>query len=230
MRAARHYEGAGQLLIRRAVMSAQRFVSSKPVELPAPGQWVVAECPARVDFSGEPVEEGGVGSALQSWAGRPPRPAGSRPVATGGWSDTPPLAYELGGAVLGLAVQVDGRRPIGARARRIPEPELRLAVGPRQDQTAVKIVCCSLDDMRGYCQPQAPGQRACDVRSGAWGRSPIACRPQRLGLRGALQSPAPSPHACRRESGLRAGAPEPAGPVKTGEGVSTAAGLSSWRR
>lgn len=126
VRAARHYEGAGQLLIRRAVMSAQRFVSSKPVELPAPGQWVVAECPARVDFSG-------------------------------GWSDTPPLAYELGGAVLGLAVQVDGRRPIGARARRIPEPELRLAVGPRQDQTAVKIVCCSLDDMRGYCQPQAPG-------------------------------------------------------------------------
>ncbi|XP_020752313.2 L-fucose kinase isoform X2 [Odocoileus virginianus] len=126
VRAARHYEGAGQLLIRRAVMSAQRFVCSIPAELPAPGQWVVAECPARVDFSG-------------------------------GWSDTPPLAYELGGAVLGLAVRVDGRRPIGARARRIPEPELRLAVGPRQDQTAVKIVCCSLDDMRGYCQPQAPG-------------------------------------------------------------------------
>ncbi|XP_043753947.1 L-fucose kinase isoform X3 [Cervus elaphus] len=126
VRAARHYEGAGQLLIRQAVMSAQRFVCSVPAELPAPGQWVVAECPARVDFSG-------------------------------GWSDTPPLAYELGGAVLGLAVRVDGRRPIGARVRRIPEPELRLAVGPRQDQTAVKIVCCSLDDMRGYCQPQAPG-------------------------------------------------------------------------
>lgn len=70
-------------------------------------------------------------------------------------------------------MRVDGRRPIGARARRIPEPELRLAVGPRQDQTAVKIVCCSLDDMRGYCQPQAPGQR-----SGAWGRSPRARGPQ----------------------------------------------------
>ncbi|XP_032709869.1 L-fucose kinase isoform X2 [Lontra canadensis] len=126
VRAARHYEGAGQILIRQAVMSAQHFVSTEPVELPAPGQWVVAECPARVDFSG-------------------------------GWSDTPPLAYELGGAVLGLAVRVDGRRPIGARARRIPEPELWLAVGPRQDKMAMKMVCWSLDDLQDYCQPHAPG-------------------------------------------------------------------------
>lgn len=58
MRAARHYEGAGQILVRQAVMSAQLFVSTEPVELPAPGQWVVAECPARVDFSGEPLLEG----------------------------------------------------------------------------------------------------------------------------------------------------------------------------
>ncbi|XP_028333388.1 L-fucose kinase isoform X3 [Physeter macrocephalus] len=126
VRAARHYEGAGQILIRQAVMSAQHFVSSVPVELPAPGQWVVTECPARVDFSG-------------------------------GWSDTPPLAYELGGAVLGLAVRVNGRRPIGARARRIPEPELWLALGPRQDKMATKIVCGSLDDLQDYCQPHAPG-------------------------------------------------------------------------
>nr|XP_054309747.1 L-fucose kinase isoform X3 [Pongo pygmaeus] len=126
VRAARHYEGAGQILIRQAVMSAQHFVSIEQVELPGPGQWVVAECPARVDFSG-------------------------------GWSDTPPLAYELGGAVLGLAVRVDGRRPIGARARRIPEPELWLAVGPRQDEMTVKIVCRCLADLRDYCQPHAPG-------------------------------------------------------------------------
>nr|XP_012627899.1 L-fucose kinase isoform X1 [Microcebus murinus] len=126
VRAARHYEGAGQILIRQAVKSAQRFVSTGPVELPALGQWVVAECPARVDFSG-------------------------------GWSDTPPLAYELGGAVLGLAVRVDGRRPIGARARRIPEPVLWLAVGSRQDEMAMRIPCRSLDDVQDYCQPHAPG-------------------------------------------------------------------------
>ena len=41
VRAARHYEGAGQILIRQAVMSAQHFVSSVPVELPAPGQWEI---------------------------------------------------------------------------------------------------------------------------------------------------------------------------------------------
>uniref|UniRef100_G3SYL4 L-fucose kinase n=1 Tax=Loxodonta africana TaxID=9785 RepID=G3SYL4_LOXAF len=126
VRAARHYEGAEQILIRQAVMSAQQFVSTELVELPAHGQWVVTECPARVDFSG-------------------------------GWSDTPPLAYELGGAVLGLAVRVDGRRPIGARARRIPEPELRLALGPQPDDMTVKIVCQSLDDLQDYCQPHAPG-------------------------------------------------------------------------
>ncbi|XP_073911777.1 L-fucose kinase isoform X2 [Castor canadensis] len=126
VRAARHYEGAGQILIRQAVMTAQHFVSTEPVDLPAPGQWVVAECPARVDFSG-------------------------------GWSDTPPIAYEFGGAVLGLAVRVDGRRPIGARARRILEPELWLAVGPRQEEMAMKIVCRSLDDLQDYCQPHSPG-------------------------------------------------------------------------
>ncbi|XP_075393744.1 L-fucose kinase [Tenrec ecaudatus] len=125
VRAARHYEGAEQILIRQAVMSAQCFVSTEPVGLPATGQWVMTECPARVDFSG-------------------------------GWSDTPPLAYEHGGAVLGLAVRVDGRRPIGARARRIPEPELRLAVGPRRDQMAVELLCRSLDELRDYCQPHAP--------------------------------------------------------------------------
>lgn len=63
--------------------------------------------------------------------------------------------------MLGLAVRVDGRRPIGARARRILEPELWLAVGPQQDQMAVKIVCRSLDDLQDYCQPHAPGQDIC---------------------------------------------------------------------
>ncbi|XP_040592823.1 L-fucose kinase isoform X2 [Mesocricetus auratus] len=126
VRAARHYEGAEQILIRQAVMTSQHFVSTQPVELPAPGQWVVTECPARVDFSG-------------------------------GWSDTPPIAYELGGAVLGLAVRVDGCRPIGAKARRILEPELWLAVGPRQDEMTMKTVCRSLDDLQDYCQPHAPG-------------------------------------------------------------------------
>lgn len=60
--------------------------------------------------------------------------------------------------MVGLAVRVDGRRPIGARARRIWEPGLWLAAGPRQDEMAMKIVCQSMDDLQDYCQPHAPGQ------------------------------------------------------------------------
>lgn len=104
------------------------------------------------------------GEGSQAGAG-PFRPIASLVLSTaaGGWSDTPPLAYELGGAVLGLAVRVDGRRPIGARARRISEPELWLVAGPRQDDMAMKIVCQSLEDLRDYCQPQAPGQGTQDI-------------------------------------------------------------------
>jgi len=54
-----------------------------------------------------------------------PLAAGAWAVATaparidlqGGWSDTPPISYEHGGAVAGLAVRVDGKRPLSARCR-----------------------------------------------------------------------------------------------------------------
>ncbi|XP_043837163.1 LOW QUALITY PROTEIN: L-fucose kinase [Dromiciops gliroides] len=126
VRAARHYEGAEQILIRQAVMSACRFVTMGKVEPPPHGHWVVVECPARVDFSG-------------------------------GWSDTPPITYEHGGAVVDLAILVDGRRPIGARARRIPEPELRLSIGTHSGEVFTDLVCQSLEDLQDYCQPHAPG-------------------------------------------------------------------------
>lgn len=38
----------------------------------------------------------------------------------GGWSDTPPICYEFGGAVTGVAVLVDGRKPLSCRCRIIP--------------------------------------------------------------------------------------------------------------
>jgi len=37
----------------------------------------------------------------------------------GGWSDTPPLSYEFGGAVANLAVLVNGKRPLRAKCRLI---------------------------------------------------------------------------------------------------------------
>ncbi|NXJ83259.1 FUK kinase, partial [Trogon melanurus] len=123
VRAARHYEGAGQILIRQAVMSSCQFVTVAQVELPPLGHWVQVACPARLDLSG-------------------------------GWSDTPPITYEHGGAVVDVAVLVDGCRPIGARVRRIGEPELRLV---SLGGTPVELVCRELEHLQDYCQPHAPG-------------------------------------------------------------------------
>ena len=44
----------------------------------------------------------------------------------GGWSDTPPLTYDAGGAVCNAAITLNGKYPIGVCARRIPEHVIRL--------------------------------------------------------------------------------------------------------
>ncbi|KAK2880635.1 L-fucose kinase [Channa argus] len=128
VRAARHYEGAGQVLLRQAVMSSQRFILIGQGEVPPLGEWQEVECPARLDLAG-------------------------------GWSDTPPIAFEHGGSVTNVAVKVDGKRPIGARARRIQEPRLLLVsyAGGRESEVSTETVCESLDDLEDYCQPHAPG-------------------------------------------------------------------------
>lgn len=53
VRAARHYEGAGQVLLRQAVMSSQRFVCIGRGVMPPVGEWQDVECPARLDLAGE---------------------------------------------------------------------------------------------------------------------------------------------------------------------------------
>lgn len=58
VRAARHYEGAEQILIRRAVLLSCRFIGLWQVELPPLGCWVRVECPARIDLSGMARAEG----------------------------------------------------------------------------------------------------------------------------------------------------------------------------
>ncbi|XP_073327982.1 L-fucose kinase [Pagrus major] len=128
VRAARHYEGAGQVLLRQVLMSSQRFISIGQGEVPPLGEWQEVECPARLDLAG-------------------------------GWSDTPPIAFEHGGSVTNVAVKIDGKRPIGARARRIREPRLLLVccIGGRDSGVSRETVCDTLDDLKDYCQPHAPG-------------------------------------------------------------------------
>uniref|UniRef100_A0A671TJY6 L-fucose kinase n=1 Tax=Sparus aurata TaxID=8175 RepID=A0A671TJY6_SPAAU len=128
VRAARHYEGAGQVLLRRVMMSSQRFISIGQGEVPPLEEWQEVECPARIDLAG-------------------------------GWSDTPPIAFEHGGSVTNIAVKIDGKRPIGARARRIREPRLLLVsyTGGRDSGVSMETVCDTLDDLKDYSQPHAPG-------------------------------------------------------------------------
>ncbi|XP_070574634.1 L-fucose kinase-like [Ptychodera flava] len=125
VRAARHYEGAEQILIRHAVMTARQFISTSPCDPPDFDQWVVAHCPARIDLSG-------------------------------GWSDTPPVTYEHGGAVTNAAIIIDGKRPIGAKCRRIHEPHLVLVLGT-DPNSQTHLVCKELSHLADYTNPQSTG-------------------------------------------------------------------------
>ena len=44
----------------------------------------------------------------------------------GGWSDTPPICYEMGGAVMNAAVRLEGCRPVVVEVARIPAREVRV--------------------------------------------------------------------------------------------------------
>ena len=125
VRAARHYEGAVAECISCCVRTcvAAATVPSE-ARRPPRGAWVVCEAPARLDLAG-------------------------------GWSDTPPICYEhaAGGVVINAAIQIDGRCPIGARARRIDEPVLRITIDP----VAGPITVSELSGMEDYNSPLAPG-------------------------------------------------------------------------
>jgi fucokinase len=145
VRAARHYEGGVQLLIRQTVMSAQAQVrvnldlsaDQTDRQRPPLGVPVIVRCPARLDLSG-------------------------------GWTDTPPICYELGGQVVDLAITLDGVKPIGCRAVRIPELRVEIVLpgegggggGDDEDDEAEKEVLLhisNLTDMADHCNPVARG-------------------------------------------------------------------------
>lgn len=120
VRAARHYEGAYQILIRKAVQTVPvetTLIPATPIDT-----WVTVELPARIDLAG-------------------------------GWSDTPPICYEMGGSVVNMSVAINNQYPIKANARRIPSPEVILHIAEFDEP----LVCKSLHDLHDYQQPYAPG-------------------------------------------------------------------------
>lgn len=68
----------------------------------------------------------------------------------GGWTDTPPIAYELGGAVTNVAIRLDGHRPIGCDARRFEsdDPCIILSSG---DESAIIREASDLNDRSDPC-------------------------------------------------------------------------------
>ena len=98
--------------------------------------------------------------------GRKPLPVGKWAVCeaparidlAGGWSDTPPIAYEYGGKVTNLAILIDGVRPIGSAVRIIETPMLRLRLVPRKgDPGGETVEVFKLEDMMDYNKPQGAG-------------------------------------------------------------------------
>ncbi len=78
IRASRHYERAGQILTRKAVATAKRFIRGEPCCASEESKCVTVYAPARIDLAG-------------------------------GWTDTPPQAYEWGGVVTTLSLTLNGK-------------------------------------------------------------------------------------------------------------------------
>ena len=126
VRAARHYERAVHILIRKTVKSvSSKIAVHRPLQVPQRppiNTLIQAECPARIDLSG-------------------------------GWSDTPPICYEMGGSVVNVAILVDGKRPIGATGRRIADLQLVLI----SEGQSEPFILTNLEQVFNYTNPTAPG-------------------------------------------------------------------------
>ena len=68
----------------------------------------------------------------------------------GGWSDTPPICFDLGGTVLNAAVTLDGRRPIEVRVKPLEEREVRV----RSVDLGLRRTIKSMDEIRDHSDPR----------------------------------------------------------------------------
>ena len=75
----------------------------------------------------------------------------------GGWTDTPPITYELrgGGVCVNVAINLEGQMPVVASARRLKDPVLVLQ--PPEDSPSSPMVWRTRSDIADYHQPLAPG-------------------------------------------------------------------------
>ncbi|KYQ89136.1 L-fucose kinase [Tieghemostelium lacteum] len=127
IRAARHYEGAGQIVVKNIVDTCQtdlKPLTSGSAQLIAKfGEWAHVTMPARIDLAG-------------------------------GWSDTPPICYEHGGYVINAAIRINGRHPIQVKAKRIKEPQIMFYYDMEMQNEP--FICSTSKDLSDYSQPSAP--------------------------------------------------------------------------
>ncbi|GAB1609418.1 L-fucose kinase-like [Argonauta hians] len=70
---------------------------------------------------------------------------------SGGWTDTPPITYECGGAVTGISIIVNGKKPIGAKVKRTEKPVIVI----EYDNT--HLVIETLNQLEDYINPHSQG-------------------------------------------------------------------------
>jgi fucokinase len=70
----------------------------------------------------------------------------------GEWSDTPPYSLECGGTVLNMAVTINGKMPVRARAERLKELVIRF----RSVDQNIEAEFTSLDQLLQYDKPSEP--------------------------------------------------------------------------
>ncbi|KAL3905589.1 MAG: hypothetical protein SGILL_009617, partial [Bacillariaceae sp.] len=87
--------------------------------------------------------------------------ASARVDLAGGWSDTPPICYEYGGSVTGMAVLVDKYYPLSCRCRVVPGSKgIRLRSEMRDISTGTLLSyqhdeINSVSDIKGFRDPSA---------------------------------------------------------------------------
>ena len=79
--------------------------------------------------------------------------APARVDLAGGWTDTPPICYDVGGRVVNLAILVNGTQPIGARSRRIAARLVRITARDGSEP----VVLRQLADLADRTDPLARG-------------------------------------------------------------------------
>ncbi|CAJ1922734.1 unnamed protein product [Cylindrotheca closterium] len=79
----------------------------------------------------------------------------------GGWSDTPPICYEYGGSVTGMAVLVDDHMPLSCRCRIVPEKSGLLLrsesreLGTGSLSSAIEVEVSDIQHLGDFRDPRA---------------------------------------------------------------------------